>query len=179
MFVNRNLDRWHDAGLLDDAALDRIRAWEAAHARPVWLWALAGMGVFAVALGVVALVAANWDGIPGSVKISGHLTLDSIVAGALFAAWRADRYRTRELLALLLFGLILSGVGLIGQVYQLGGTAWRAMLVWMLFCTPFMLLVTRSGLAALGWQLGAVAAYAVALPSIDVATADDPVMALA
>ena len=179
MFVNRNLERWHGAGLLDDAARDRIRAWEAVHARPVWLWALAGMGVFAVALGVVALVAANWGGIPGSVKIGGHLTLDSLVAVALFAAWRADRPRTRELLALLLFGLVLSGVALIGQVYQLGGTAWQAMLLWMLVCTPFMLLVTRSGLAALGWQFGAIAAYAVALPSIDMATAHDPVMALA
>jgi len=178
MLANRNLDRWHRAGLLDDDTRGRIHAWEAAHARPVWLWALAGMGVFTVALGIVALVAANWVAIPGRVKIAGHLALDIAVAAGLFASWRANWRRTRELLALLLFGLVLSGIGLVGQVYQLGGTAWQAMLAWMAVCTPFLLLVTRSGLVAVAWQLGAVAAYAIALPSIYDSVAGDPVMAL-
>ncbi len=180
MFENRNLDRWHDAGLLDDGTRERIRAWEAAHARPVWLWGLAAVGAFAVVLGIVALVAANWDAIPGTVKIGGHLALDAAVAVALFLAWSAGWPRTRELLALLLFGLVLSGIGLIGQVYQLGGTAWQALLTWMVVCTPFLALVTRSGPAAAAWVLGAAATYAFAVPRLDeLLGGGDPGMAMA
>ncbi|NPD65165.1 DUF2157 domain-containing protein [Lichenicola cladoniae] len=178
MFANRSLDRWHKAGLLDDAARLRIQAWEADHARPVWLLGLAGIGVFTVALGVLALVAANWMAIPGAAKIAVHFALDGIVAASLFAAWREDWHKARELLALLLFGLVLSGIGLVGQVYQLGGTAWQAMLAWMVVCTPFMLLVTRSGLLAVAWQLGAVATYAVALSDLYASIAGNPIMAL-
>lgn len=160
------MHRWREAGLLDDDTHARILAWEALQARPVWLWAFAGVGGFAVALGVAAVVAANWEAIPGGIKVAVHLALDAAVAGALFLAWRAERHRARELLALVLFGLVLSGIGLIGQVYQLGGTAWQALLTWMLVCTPFLALLTRSGLLALVWVLGAAASYIVAVPDL-------------
>lgn len=167
MLEARTLERWHRAGLIDDAARDRIRDWEAAHAKPVWLWGLAGIGAFAIVLGIAALVAANWALIPGWVKIGSHLALDAVVAIAAFAAWRAGWDRTRELLALLLFGFVLSGIGLVGQVYQLGGTTWAALAVWLAACTPFLLLVTRSGLCALAWSVAAIVAYGFAFPDLD------------
>ena len=164
VFENRTLERWHAAGLLDDGARDRIRAWEVAHARPVWLWALAAVGAFAMVLGVAALVAANWDMIPGGVKIGCHLALDVMLAFGVFLAWRSGWSRVRELLALVLFGLVLSGIGLVGQVYKLGGTTWQGLLTWMAVCTPFLVLVTRSGLPALAWTAGAVTTYAFSDP---------------
>ena len=164
--ISRALQRWHDAGLLDAAARDRILTWELSQARPVWLWAVAGVGGFAVALGVAALVAANWDAIPAGLKVGVHLVLDAAVAGALFVAWRSGWNRARELLALVLFGLVLSGIGLVGQVYQLGGTAWQGLLAWMLVCTPFLALLTRSSLLAVAWSLGAATTYAAAVPGL-------------
>ncbi len=180
MLESRTLERWHRAGLIDDVARDRIAAYEAAHARPVWLWGLAGIGAFAIVLGLAALVAANWALIPGRVKIASHLALDAGVAAAAFAAWRAGWDRTRELLALLLFGMVLSGIGLVGQVYQLGGTTWQALAVWMAVCTPFLLLVTRSGLCGLAWCGGVLVTYGVAFPELGTlfGTGDKAVMAL-
>ena len=52
--------RWQKAGLIDDDLARRIVDWEVANRRPVVLWAIAGMGALAMALGVMAFVGANW-----------------------------------------------------------------------------------------------------------------------
>ncbi|HEX2889994.1 DUF2157 domain-containing protein [Vineibacter terrae] len=163
MFANRYLARWQSAGLIDDAAAQRIASWERAQARPVWLWALAGLGAFAVGMGMLALVAANWERIPGWLKIAVSLTLDAGLAVAVFIAWRRTWERTREILALILFGLVLGSIALISQVYQLDGEPWQAMLVWMAVCTPFLALVTRSRVLGIVWAVAATATYLLAL----------------
>ena len=90
------LKRWRDAGLIDDSAVARISAWQAQHRRPIWLWALSGMGALAIGLGVVAVVAANWEGIPAGAKLAGDLLrrqvlIDQTQAFAL--AWREQSHR--------------------------------------------------------------------------------------
>src|SRR5262245_9835399 len=143
MFANRYLARWRAAGLIDDKTAQRITAWELSQARPVWLWALAGLGAFALGMGVVAVVAANWERIPGWLKIAVNLALNGGAAAALFVAWQRGWEKTREILALLLAGLVLSGIALISQVYQIDGEVWQALLIWMAICTPFVAMVTR------------------------------------
>ncbi len=163
MFANRYLARWQSAGLIDNAAAQRIASWERAQARPVWLWALAGLGAFAVGMGVLALVAANWERIPGWLKIAISLSLDAAVAVAVFVAWQRGWEKTREILALILFGLVLGGIALISQVYQLDGEAWEAMLVWIGVCMPFLALVTRSRVLGITWAVAVAATYLLAL----------------
>ena len=167
MFANRYLGRWRAAGLIDDAAAERIAAWEQAQARPIWLWALAGLGAFAVGMGVLAVVAANWERIPGWFKISVDLSLTAALATATFVAWQRGWDKTREILALLLFGLVLSGIALISQVYQLDGEAWQAMLVWLAVCTPFLALVTRSQVLGIAWAVAAAATYMMAIERLE------------
>ena len=77
------LKRWRGAGLIDYGAAARISAWEATHRRPVWLWALSGMGALAIGLGVVAVVAANWEEIPET-----SLQRTSSESGAMTASSR-------------------------------------------------------------------------------------------
>jgi len=57
--------RWQAAGLIDVETAARIVAWEATHRRPVFLWAVSGMGILALSLGIMAIVGANWEDIPG------------------------------------------------------------------------------------------------------------------
>lgn len=149
MFQNRYLARWQEANLLDVGQVQRIQAWEAANARPVGLWAISGLGVFSVVLGILAIIGANWEAIPPSFKLGFVLALTSLVAVALFIAALRGLAWPRELLALLLFGLVIGGIALISQIYQLGGQVWTALLVWVLVCTPFLVLATRSSMAAL------------------------------
>src|SRR5258708_24838043 len=156
MIAEHYLKRWRGAGLIDDGAVARISAWEATHRRPVWLWALSGVGALAIGLGVVAVVAANWEEIPAVVKLTGDLLLTGLCAAFVFVAWRRDQAWPREIGALLLFGLVIGGIALIGQVYQLQSDPWQALVAWLALSTPFLALVTFTrlvgalGLAAAG-----------------------------
>ena len=167
MFANRYLTRWQAAGLIDDQAARRITSWELSQARPVWLWALAGLGAFAVGMGVVAVVAANWELIPGWLKIAVNLSLNAATAVGVFVAWQRGWEKTREILALLLSGLVLSGIALISQVYQIDGEVWQALLTWMAICTPFVAMVTRSRVLGLAWAVAATVTYVTAIEPLD------------
>ncbi|SKA09995.1 Uncharacterized membrane protein [Enhydrobacter aerosaccus] len=156
MIAEHYLKRWQGAGLIDDAAVERISAWEATHRRPIWLWALSGTGALAIGLGVVAMVAANWEDIPAAVKLSGAMLLTGLVAAFVFVAWLRDRAWPREIGALLLFGLVIASIALIGQVYQLQSEPWQALLTWLALCTPFLALLTFTRLVGTLWFAAAV-----------------------
>lgn len=156
MIAEHYLKRWRDAGLIDDSAVARISAWEAQHRRPIWLWALSGMGALAIGLGVVAVVAANWQEIPAAAKLAGDLLLTGLCAVFVFVAWQRDRAWPREIGALLLFGLVIGGIALIGQVYQLQSDPWQALVTWLALSTPFLALVAFTRLVGALWLAAAV-----------------------
>jgi len=154
--------RWQRAGLIDDDLARRIVAWEATHRRPVVLWAIAGMGALAVSLGVMAIVGANWEDIPAWLKLAVDLGLNAALAIAVFVFWRQDRLWLREISALLLFGMVLSGIALIGQVYQLQSAPWRALVLWMALSTPFLALTARTRLTGTIWAVAAATTWFMA-----------------
>ncbi len=158
--------RWQRAGLIDDNAVGRIVAWENAHRRPVWLWLVAGLGALAIGLGVLAVIGANWETIPAWVKLSVDLGVTGLVAASVFFFWRRGLVWPCEIAALLLFGLVLGGIALIGQVYQLQGANWRALLLWLVLCTPFLALVTRTRLLGGIWAIAVVTTWFVATDAL-------------
>lgn len=151
--------RWQRAGLIDDDAVGRIMAWENAHRRPVWLWLVAALGALAIGLGVLAVIGANWEDIPASLKLSVLLALTALLAASVFLLWRRDLVWPCETAALLLFGLVLGGIALISQVYQLQGDNWQALLLWLVLCTPFLALVTRTRLLGVIWGIAAATTW--------------------
>ena len=94
--------RWQQAGLIDADLAQRILAWESTHRRPVFLWAIAGMGALAVGLGVMAIVGANWEDIPAWAKLAVDLALNVLCAAAVFIFWQRGQVWPREIAALLL-----------------------------------------------------------------------------
>ena len=154
--------RWQRAGLIDGDLANRILAWEAAHRRPIFFWAVAGMGTLALSLGIMAIVGANWEDIPAWLKLTLDLGLNAACAVAVFVFWRRDRRWLREIAALLLFGLVLSGIALIGQVYQLQSAPWRALTLWLALATPFLALTAYSRLTGTIWFIAAVTTWFIA-----------------
>jgi len=160
------LKRWRDAGLIDDGAVARIGAWEAAHRRPLWLWALSGMGALAVGLGVVAVIGANWEDIPAWLKLAADLLLTGLCAAFVFIAWQRQQAWPREIGALLLFGLVIGGIALVGQVYQLQSDPWQGLVTWLALCTPFLALLALSRLVGALWTAAAVITWFAAYESL-------------
>jgi uncharacterized membrane protein len=117
------------------------------------------MGALAIGLGVMAVIGANWESIPAWAKLAVDLALNVLCAVALFVFWQRRRAWAREVSALLLFGLVLSGIALIGQVYQLQSPLWRALLLWLVLCTPFLALLARSQLVGAIWAVAVVTTW--------------------
>lgn len=153
MNLDRRLERWLQAGVIDAATRDRIAAHEAARDRPTLLYALAGLGATTIGIGIVSLVAANWDAIGRPVKLGVDLTIGLLlVAGLDWSVTRSRRVAT-EILAGIDFFFVLASLALIGQVYQIGAPPHRALLTWSLSTLPLMSLV-RTPLLGLVWLSG-------------------------
>lgn len=147
MSLDRKLDAWVEAGLIDKATADSIRAHESASERPTALWAISGLGLLALALGIILVISANWDRIADWVKLSTHMALLSGTAAAAFWASGASRFLASgasrrwaaEAALFLTAMLVLGGIALHAQVYQLTGPAWHALLLWLALAGPALL----------------------------------------
>lgn len=153
MFEARHISRWQRAGLIDAGTANRILDYEKTRQTVLWPAALAGLGILALVIGVVSLVAANWREISDTAKLAVDFVLLAAVAGMLFFAWRREFYWARELLALLLAGLILASIALVGQIYQLASPPWQPLAFWLAICTPYLFITTRSAAAGMAWVL--------------------------
>lgn len=167
------LEAWQQAGLIDAETTARIRAWEAEHARPLGLWAAIGIAALAIGLGLMSLVAANWEAIPGGLRLSIHFALILAGAALLWAKerdWTARQPVLQEA-ALFVFGVLgLTFLGHLGQVYQTVAPIWQLLLVWLLLFAPLILMRGAGWMTAASLMLALVVtvwSYAFALGSPD------------
>lgn len=153
----RKLKLWVQAGLIDNAAAERIRIWEASHAKPIALWAIIGIAALAIGLGIISLIAANWDAIDGPVRLGIHFVIMIGLAG-----WLALQEKTHDAFheaGLFILGALgLAFFGHIGQVYQTSSPLWQPLGMWLLLFSPLLLGFGRGWLSALAWFSALVAA---------------------
>lgn len=138
----RKLKAWEGAGLIDAATAARIRAWEAEHARPLGLWAVIGIAALCIGLGLISVVAANWDAIPGVVRLALHFALLLGTAALIFlrGSSMAERQPWLHEAALFILGMLgLTFMGHIGQVYQTSSPLWQPLLLWLVLFAPLLL----------------------------------------
>jgi uncharacterized membrane protein len=181
MSVGR-IGAWHKAGLIDADTRDRLLAYEAAHARPLALWAVFGIGALAIGLGLVSVIAANWEAIPGELRLAVHLALIVAMLAALLL--REARLAARspwavEALVFVTAALGLTFFGHLGQVYQTSSPLWQPLAIWLALFAPLLLLMGRGWPAALAVFGGAVwCAWDYATTMTGYSAARDPGMGL-
>jgi len=152
----RKIKAWQQAGLIDADTATRIRAWEAAHARPLGVWAIVGLGALTIGLGIVSVVAANWDAIPGEVRLALHFALMAGLAAMIVWRPRAsslDDY-FHDALLFLAAVLGLTFFAHVGQVYQTSSPLWQPLLAWLVIFSPLLLLFGRGWPIAALWMAG-------------------------
>ena len=155
----RKLKAWVAAGLIDGATASRIRDWEAQHSRPLALWAVVGIAALSIGLGVISLVAANWDAIPGETRLALHAALMVAMAGVLWGIRDQPGRRSWPLFDAGIFVLGLLGLaflGHLGQVYQTTSPAWLGVAVWLALFAPVLLTQGQGWLTASMMVAGAV-----------------------
>lgn len=137
--LERALSRWQAAGLIDARQAGEIRRFEQAERRPLGMMVVAALALLALGLGILLVVAANWDLIPGWVKLSGHFLAMIAAAGVVLLGERRQRQWLREGGAIVLVVLVIAGIALQGQHYQLTSDLWQPFVLWAVLSAPLLL----------------------------------------
>jgi hypothetical protein len=147
----RKIEIWHAAGLIDAETRAALLAYEEEHVRPLALWAVFGIGALAIGLGLISVVAANWEEVPGTVRLALHLALLGGALGAVFV--KEDELAAASPWALEATLAIAAVLGLtffghIGQVYQTSSPLWVPLATWLALFGPMLLMTGRGWLCA-------------------------------
>lgn len=162
MSFAKRLARWQAAGIIDAATAARIAAYERQAARPYLIYALGGLGALTIGIGLISLVAANWDELPRAVKLGTALLMLSGLSGGIYWAKSTGQRWVKETLIVLQYGLTLASIALVGQTYQLGGQVWQALLFWTVVTAP-LLWLGESAFVAVTFVAGSYTSLGFAL----------------
>ncbi len=153
MNISRKVHQWKAAGLIDEDTAQRIEAFECSGARPIVLYTVGGLGALTIGVGIISLVAANWEGLGSPVKLAVDLVLAVVLAAATFHMAHRERRWPTEVLVVIYYVFSLASLALVGQIYQSGTPVHEALLVWSAATLPLMLL-GRSRFLGLVWCVG-------------------------
>lgn len=116
---------------------------EKLHDENYWLMVLSYFAAFLIGLGIIALVAANWEQIPNHVKLGGAVVLMIANALCVFAAMKFNKPILKQVLCGVFAALIMAVIGLIGQIFQLSSDVSGACLLWAACAWPLFLITPR------------------------------------
>lgn len=116
---------------------------EKLHDENYWLMILAYFSAFLIGLGIIALVAANWEQIPNNIKLGGAIVLMIANASAVILSMKFKKNILTQVLCGVLAALIMAVIGLIGQIFQLRSDVSGACLLWALCAWPLFLITPR------------------------------------
>lgn len=116
---------------------------EKLHDENYWLMILAYFAAFLIGLGIIALVAANWEQIPNNIKLGGAVSLMVVNAAAVILSMKFKKNILTQVLCGVFAALIMAVIGLIGQIFQLRSDVSGACLLWAVCAWPLFLITPR------------------------------------
>jgi uncharacterized membrane protein len=108
------------------------------------------LGALLIGLGLILIIAHNWDELSRSVKtVFGFLPL---IIGQLACGFvllkKPDNQTWKETASAFLFLAVGATISLVSQIYNIPGNLSQFLLTWMLLCLP-LIYIMRSGMASL------------------------------
>ena len=114
---------------------------------------IAYFAVGCVVLGIISLIAANWNEIPDAVKlVCGFGTLFGTLAGVVRYMGTPQK-KLFELMIFASLGLILANIGLVGQIFHLNGSFDGALWLWIVLSTPLFWISKKEEMNTVWWVL--------------------------
>lgn len=161
-WLYRELPTWVQAGLITDETAERIRTRygpvEAINRNALAMTIFACLGAVAIGLGVIMLIAHNWDELGRGTRTV--LSFLPLLVGQGLAAWvlayRPESTAWREGTGAALVLAIGSSISLISQTYNISGEFDHFILTWMVLGAPLAYLL-RSNMAAALYLAGLAA----------------------
>jgi hypothetical protein len=143
--LNKKLGDWVARGLISLDQADRIRQHESSDHQTSWI--LSGtliLGAVVICIGLVSLIAANWENVPDAVKLGANFALLIGLVWGADRSWAHQRMILFETLLVILILSCLGSIGLISQIFHTGGKLEHALLFWCFITLPVSLLARRS-----------------------------------
>ncbi len=153
MNLDSKLTDWQKHNLISAYQKQAILDYEIQVKRPLLYYSLLFLSSFCISIGILSLIAANWDKIPPSAKlICDYIFLLGLGAGVYFSKKSKKPYLYESLLNAFAL-LILASIGLIGQIYNLPPEGLKAVLFWAGLTFP-LIFFTKFPLFPGLWMLG-------------------------
>lgn len=161
MRLKSRLRMWEQNGLIRADQIEAIRQFEQGRTSRQFSLGFQLTGIFSILLGFSMIVAANWNELGPYAKLIGHFILNAGLSLWLFRLGEkrgtaADKPALREGLCLAVFGLNLTFIALIGQVFQLDGSTTGALILWMILTAPMMMIYARARFTAWIWLIALI-----------------------
>ena len=138
MKLSAKITSWQNAGIITSKQGVDILDFEKATAKPYALYGFMALALFCVGLGIISVIAANWEHITVMLKLIADFALLSGVAGlTYYADYKKWHIRFEAFLCLFVI-LVLATIGLIAQIYQLQSDGFEALLLWSLLVFPLL-----------------------------------------
>jgi uncharacterized membrane-anchored protein len=149
-FIDSKIKRWAEQGLITPEQGLALSAFERAHAP--WSEGLVIiLGVSALSLGIIAIIASNWEYVPGWLKLGGNGLLLCLSA---YLPWRfQEKALAFELLTIFYMLFCLAGIGLVAQVFHSIHPLYMASGLWCLM-TAGLFWLAENRFTAFIWLLG-------------------------
>lgn len=136
--LRHELEVWRAEGIIDDFQSEQLSKRYQFNtldtvSRNRFIMILLGLGSILIGLGVITFVAANWQELPRSTKVTLLLSLFIIVNIAGFYLWRQHNEVQQRLgHGLLILGALILGanMGLMGQIFHINRPFYELLLAW-------------------------------------------------
>jgi uncharacterized membrane protein len=168
--ILNDLEELTAAGVIGTAESDRIRAYyvnKSTNAPNRLVLIFAVLGALLTGLGIVLIIAHNWDDFTRAVKI--FFALLPLAVGQLLSAFALLKHRDNrvwcEATSVFLFFAIAASISIVSQVYNIPGSLSGFLLVWMMVSIPIVYIM-RSSMTSLLILCG-ITTYACTLSYFD------------
>ena len=131
--LEKQINDWVSNNLISRDQAEGIRQFEAKSPGSSWvLYSFLILGATISGIGVISLIASNWDTIPDAVKLGADFLLLIGLTVGIHHAWRQKKFIQYEVLLVSFLFLCLASIGLISQIYHTGGKLYQALMLWSL-----------------------------------------------
>lgn len=162
--IKNRLNRWRDADLISDTQYQTILDYETSKQQGRFGRGLVAVSLFAIMVGVLSIIAANWSYIPGTVKIVVHFAMNAAAAFSVVRFHKlGNKVFAHEAALFIFFALNLTMIALIGQVFQIEGNLANACFLWMLISSPAIFFFGKTRIIYVPWMLAFLGTIALGM----------------
>ncbi|MFZ4715625.1 MAG: DUF2157 domain-containing protein [Bacteriovoracaceae bacterium] len=129
--IERKLIEWEQHSLINHDQVLKIKDYESKKSSSWFINGVLILGALIVGLGIISIIASNWEDIPAIVKLVTDFLLLSGLAFWTYKEWSNENSRLEFALTAFMM-MTLASIGLIAQIYHTGGELWQAILFWTL-----------------------------------------------